>query len=218
MRTAFAFATLLGTAALALSQERPKQPEEVPPRFGLPYRPKAYPQATPKQALESAIAATEKGDVNYLVAHLLDPTFVDARLADRGKLFERTVEAELIKLRDIQRKNPDNYPVDVQVPEQPAKFQARVEADARARAFAQLVRDVQAKLIDDPEVLKDLRKFNRQGTFPEAGATGDTVKVGLPDVKDRAVFLKKIGDRWYIENRQVEEKEPGKKEPEPKKE
>jgi hypothetical protein len=76
---------------------------------------------------------------------------------------------------------------------------------------------VKDKLVDDPEVLKDLRRFYRSGTFPEAGG-GNTAKVGLPDVKDRAVFFKKIGDRWYIENRQTDEKAPVPPSPESKKE
>jgi hypothetical protein len=171
--------------------------------------------------LESVLAVAERGDTKYLVAHLLDPVFVDTRVADRGKQFEPAVLEELTRLKDFQRKNPDQSPSDSLVPTDPVKFQARVVADARLRAFNQLTRDVKEKLIDDPEVLKDLRRFYRSGSFPEAGG-GDTAKVGLPDVKDRAVFFKKIGDRWYIENRQTDEKAPGPGSPppapEPKKE
>ena len=211
MRCVLALAVMVGAAALASSQEKPKAAEEIPTRLGLAARLKEYPQASPKQTLESVVAAADKGDFTYLVAHLLDPAFVDARLGDRVKQFEPTVETNLAALRDFQQKNIDRVPREARVPTDPTAFRDRVIADARAAALRQLVRDVQEKLTDDPEVLKDLRRFNRQGTFPEAA--GDTAKVGLPDVKDRAVFLKKIGDRWYVENRQTDEKAP-----EPKKE
>lgn len=195
---------VLLAGSVALAQEKAKGPEEIPVRYGLPYKAKAYPQATPKEALESVLAAADKGEVSYLVAHLLDPAFVDGRVEDRARQYEPAVEAGLVKKRDAQRQDPAGVRDEDRVPDEPDKFRARVAADARAAAFAQLVRDVGEKLADDPEVLKDLRRFNRQGTFPEAPA--ETAKVGLPEVRDRAVFLKKVGDRWYVENRQSEEK------------
>ncbi|MBX9626266.1 MAG: hypothetical protein K2X82_20875 [Gemmataceae bacterium] len=207
MRLAFAAALLAGTAALA--QERPKGPDEIPVRYGLPYKAKAYPQGTPKEALESVIAAADKGEVSYLVAHLLDPAFVDGRVGDRARQFEPAVEAGLARKRDAQRQDPAGVRDEDRVPVEPDKFRARVAADAKSAAFAQLVRDVGEKLADDPEVLKDLRRFNRQGTFPEN--PGEAAKVGLPEVRDRAVYLKKVGDRWYVENRQSEEKVGDKK-------
>ncbi|MBX9583688.1 MAG: hypothetical protein K2X87_25580 [Gemmataceae bacterium] len=201
MRAAFAAVLVLGSVALA--QERPKPPEEVPTRFGVPYRAKAYPQATPKQALESALAAADKGEHDYLVAHLLDPGFVDGRVGDRAKQFEPAVEADLARKRDAQRRAA-GVPAAERLPDEPEKFRAKVADDAKLAAYRQLVRDVREKLADDPEALKDLRRFHRQGTFPDA--PGEAVKVGLPDVRDRAVYLKKAGDRWYVENRQTEEK------------
>ncbi|MDB5308447.1 MAG: hypothetical protein JWO38_2649 [Gemmataceae bacterium] len=213
MRCVFALAGLLGAAALAPSQEKPKTADDVRPRFGLAFRPKAYAQATPKQALESAITAADKGEFNYLVAHLLDPAFVDARVGVRARQFEPAIEADLARLREFQQQNLDKVSREDRVPVDPTAFRERVAGEARVAAFRQIVRDVQEKLTDDPEVLKDLRRFNRQGTFPDPGAAGETAKVGLPDVKDRAVYLKKIGERWYVENRQTDEKTP-----EPKKE
>lgn len=222
MRSLFALAALVGAAGLAAAQEaKPKPPEEVPPRFGVAYRAKTYPQATPKQALESAIAAADRTEFPYLVAHLLDPEFVDKRIGDRSKQVEPAVADELGRLREFQQQNLDRFPPDARVPVDAAKFRARVAADAQAAAFRQFVRDVQEKLTDDPEVLKDLRRFNREGTFPPAGGMDPTAKVGLTDVRDRAVYLKRVGDRWYVENRQTDEKAPDpkepKKEPDPKK-
>lgn len=192
----------LGSAAFA--QERPKGPEEIPVRYGVLLKAKTYPQASPKQALDSVIAAADKKEYDYLVAHLLDPAFVDGRVGDRAKLYEPAIESDLAKKRDAQRRGADAPGGDL-LPDDPAQFRARVAADARTAAYRQLVRDVREKLADDPEVLKDLRRFLRQGTFPENPA--ETAKVGLPDVRDRAVYFKKAGDRWYVENRQSEEKE-----------
>ena len=210
MRCSFAFALLLGTAALASSQEgKPRTPDEIPPRFGVAFKGKVYSQATPKEALQSVIEVAEKGEFSYLVAHLLDPAFVDARVVDRAKQAEPIVEANLAALREFQQRNLDKIVPEARVPVDPGKFRDRVAAEAKVAAFKQLVRDVQDKLTEDPEVLKDLRRF--RSTFPDDKVAGDTAKVGHVDVKDRSLFLRKVADRWYIENRQSESTEPEKK-------
>jgi hypothetical protein len=114
-----------------------------------------YPQATPKAALQSAVKAAEKGRYDYLVAHILDPMFVDDRIA------------------------------------------------GTKTSFAQLVADVKTKLGEDSEALKELRRFAREGEFKDEEATSS---VSLKDVKDRKVFFRKVGDRWFVENRQQDEK------------
>jgi hypothetical protein len=203
--------TLLGTLLPTLAQEAARTPTGVPPRFGLPVRAKTFPQGTAKDALRSAIEAAEKNEYTYLLAHLMDPQFVDARLTDRARQLEPFVEVELAKLREYQKANPDRVPRESRVPDDPGAFRAYAANEARTRAFRQLVRDVTDKLTDDPQSLKDLRRFLREGTFTDVAGG---VRVTLADVKDRSVFLRQIGDRWFVENRQVEE---GKKEPEEKK-
>jgi hypothetical protein len=213
MRPALAAAVLLGAAALAHTQ----QPTDPQPRFGVLPRLKTYPQGSAKQALQSAVEAIEKGEAKYLVAHLMDPQFVDARLGDRARQFEPAVDVEFARLRDAQKANPDRYPADARLPDDPGRFRAAVAAEAQRRAFAQLVRDVEEKLSDDPQVLRDLRRILVAGTSDD----GDPVaRLTHPEVKDRALFVRKVGDRWYLENRQADEKRPpeDKKEPEGKKE
>jgi len=215
MRGAIVASLVFLAAPSASAQEgRPKRPDEIPPRHGVAFRGKAYPQATPKEALQSALDAIEKGEFNYLAAHLLDPAFVDARVGDRAKQAEPTVEANLSALRDFQQKNLDRIVAEARVPVEPAKFRQRVAADAQVAGFKQFVRDVQEKLTDDPEVLKDLRRFRSQGTFSEL-AGGDAARVGLADLKDRSLFFRKVADRWYLENKQNEEpaKPPEEKKP-----
>lgn len=219
----------LGLAATGLvaspsaAQQKMPDPDEVPPRYGQQFKPKVYPQGTAKEALASVLAAVEKGDYAYLAAHLLDPAFVDARLdamaGGPGSPYRKAAEAELLRLRDAQRKNPDSVALARRVPDDPKLFDDRLAADAKQFAFTQLTRIVQDKFADDPETLKDLRKFARSGAFPDPGAPGDAAKVELPDVKDRALFFKRAAGRWFVENKQADEKAPAveKKEPEPKK-
>ncbi|HZV03470.1 MAG TPA: hypothetical protein VE999_00135 [Gemmataceae bacterium] len=49
-------------------------------RYGIAPDLKTYPQATAKQTLESLLKAVESKRVDYVVAHLADPAFVDDRI------------------------------------------------------------------------------------------------------------------------------------------
>jgi hypothetical protein len=207
MRLAFALALLSGFAVLADDEPPPIFPKEPDPRFGIPAKLKVYPQTAAKKALESAVEACEKNDYSYLIAHLLDPAFVELRIADRSKQFEAPVELELTRLRDYQYANPDRFaPVD-RLPLDKPKFLAAVIAQSRERAFKQLQRDVEQKMRDDPQSLKDMKKILRDGTFTDEGGGAKAVH---PTVMDRALYFKRIGDRWFLENRQADEpkKEP----------
>lgn len=202
MRPALAAVLVLSTFALTAAQP----PKPVEPRYGVKHRDKAYPQATPKAALKSALDAIDDADFPYLVAHIMDPKFVDGAVIDRQKQLIPAVEGELAQLRDFQRANPERVDAENRVPLDPVQFRAAAAEKARERAFKQLVREVTAKLAEDAETLKALRRLYREGTFTE----GDPATVSHPDVKNRTLFFKKLGDRWVLENRQVEEpkKEP----------
>lgn len=214
MRKLLAMIVLASAAGVGESQEgKPKTVQEPAARFGVAFKGKAFPQATPKEALESLVEAADKGEFSYLVAHLLEPSFVDARVNDRAKQFESQVAANLAALRDFQQKNLDKVDRESRVPTDAAKFQERVLADARAAAFKQLAKDVQEKFLEDPETLKAMKLFRSSGTFPDMA--GDVVKVGHPEVKDRSLFIKKIDGRYFLENRQADAPEPP-KEPEKK--
>lgn len=204
MRTAIAGFVLLAAGALAQSQPPPKDPD---PRFGVNARVKQYPQDSPKAALRSAIRFIEVGDYAYLVAHLLDAKFVDEQVADRAKGLEAAAERELAQLRDFQRANPDKVTAENRVPLDPKEFRAAAALKARDRAVKQFQKEVEEKLKDDSQALKDMRKLLRDGMFSEADPTAS---VTHPDVKGRTLFFKKTGDRWFLENKQSEEpkKEP----------
>jgi hypothetical protein len=209
MRLVFAFSLFVTTATLARTQPPPKAIDTTPqPRFGIPVRLKAYPQDTAKKALASAVEAIDNGDTAYLIAHLLDPGFVELRLSDRAKQNEALVEVELSRQRDYQIRNLDKFQPEDRLPTDRAKFNALIVERSRERAFRQLVRDVNEKLLNDPFSLKDLKKIMRDGTFTDEPGGA---RASHPDVKDRALYLKKIGDRWFLENRQEDlpKKDPG---------
>lgn len=201
MRLACALVLLGGVVGLAQEPPPPIIPKEPPPRFGVISKSKTYPQMSAKRALESTLEAIDNGEFTYLTAHLLDPAFVDARVIDRARQFEAIAERELTVLRDLQQANTDRFAPEDRLPLDRAKFQALVIARSRERAFAQLARDMDEKLRDDPQALRDLRKILRDGTFTDE-ATG--ARAVHPTVKERALYFKKIGDRWFLENRTEE--------------
>jgi hypothetical protein len=199
MRAAFAVALLLGAGAMAAAQP----PQDPQPRYGVKPRVKAYPQGSPREALRSALAAADAADYPYLVAQLLDPKFVDAAVADRAKGFEASAEIELAKLRDFQRANASKIAPEDRVPQDPTEFRALAAAKARDLGFRQLVRDVAQKLGEDPQAVKDLGRILRDGSFAPAESAAAATH---PDVKNRTLFFKSVDGRWFLENRQAEEK------------
>ncbi len=109
-----------------------------------------YAQDTPKATLAAVIKAIETKKYDYLMAHLVDPAFVDPR----------------------------------------------VKKD-HAGKFEALVKETGDKLHEDPDVLKVLRRFVKDGEWETAE---DSASVQLKDVSDR-VYFKKKEDRWFMENR-----------------
>ncbi len=209
MRLVFAIALLTGSVALAQPPKDPGKdpelPKEIPVRFGVYPKSKTYPQDTARKTLLSALEAIEKGETGYIVAHLLDPGYVELRIAERAKQFEAPAEIELSRLRDFQIRNPEKFPPSDRLPTDRAKFNAVIIERSRERAFKQLVEDVKVKLLDDPLAIKDMQKLFRDGMLVDT-ETGS--KMSHMDVKDRAMYFRKIDDRWFIENRQEELPQP----------
>ena len=209
MRLLFVLALLVATTTLARTQPPPKPIDKTPKaRFGVPVKLKPYPQDTPKKALVSAVDALEKGDTAYLIAHLLDPGFVDLRLTERARQFEPNVELTLSQQRDFQLANRARFAPEDRLPTDRDLFEALIQDRSRQLAFRQLIRDVEEKLLNDPQALKDLRKIMRDGAFTEEPGG---VRATHPEVKDKVLFLRKIDDRFFLENRQEDspKKDPG---------
>ena len=201
MRNLLAITLLAGALPFAAAQEADAKVEA---RYRVPGNPRLFPQSAPKEALQSAVKAAENGRFEYVVAHILDPKFVDKRVADRAKDLVETVERDLRALRDAQKASPNLTPVDDRIPVEPEAFKGKVDAEAKLRAFRQVVQDMKDRFTDDPTALKELQRYAREGAFPaEATAAKGTLK----DVKDRALYFKFADKRWFLENRQTEEKE-----------
>jgi hypothetical protein len=123
-------------------------------RYGVEADLKTYPQGTPKETLASVLKAIDTKRIDYLLAHLADPQFVDRRVKENGGRFDVLLD------------------------------------------------ETKAKLLDDPGAAKQLRKFLSDGEW-KVEENNATVK--LKDVPDRAVYLRKLGDRWFLENRRKPE-------------
>jgi hypothetical protein len=124
--------------------------EKIPVRYGIEADPDRYPQKTAKDALRSVLKAIESRRVEYLLAHLAEPAFVDQRVKDLGGRFEV------------------------------------------------MVQETAKKLDADPESLRELRRILSDGEWQEQG---DIASAKVADVRGKMVFLKRIGNRWFLENR-----------------
>ena len=185
MRPLLTVAAGLVLAAAAAAQD-------VPPRFGLLHNPDLYRQDTPQEALRSALGAVGRERYDYLAAHLLDPDWVDARLATHRAYFERVAGEQIVATAAGAQLRG-------------AALQARVQEVGTRLNFEELTREIRRKLADEPDNLKDLRRFLREGEFKTSGETATAV---LKDMKDRALYFKKVKDRWFLENRKEEAAAP----------
>lgn len=97
MRT---FAILwLALACVVASAQTPR--EKAPARrYGIEPDLETYPQNTPKDTLASVLKAIDRGRVDYLLAQLADPAWVDRRIAATGGKFDSLVEETTRKLND----------------------------------------------------------------------------------------------------------------------
>jgi hypothetical protein len=84
------------------------------------------------------------------------------------------------------------------------KFVDQRVKDVYGGEFEELVRETRSKFTDNPASVKELKRFLKEGEWENTEE--DAAAVKLMDVKDRQVFMKKVGKRWYLENRQQSEK------------
>jgi hypothetical protein len=159
---AFLVLVLSAPAASAQIEEKPV-PKDVL-RYGFDYVPTLYSQNAPKEALASILKAIDDRRVDYLLAQLADPKYVDAQVAEYRAQFP----------------------------------QGKPEGQTFL-AFDRLVQDTTQYYLRDPVLVRELRMFSRDGTWDVA----DDVATGVhKDVPARKMFLRRIGERWFLENRQ----------------
>lgn len=186
MRAAAAGLAVLAAVSVAAAQQ-PRTDKDPLVRYGV-VNSDFYPQGTAKEVLASVAKLLENKRYEYLAAHLLDPAFVDARVAEKARTLTAEVEKGL-------RASGEAIPAD------PAAFAQRVQAEVDKRAFQAVVKAIAENLNESPENGPLLAKFARDGAVTEGGGAA---AVSLKSVPDRQVFLKQVGTRWYIEDRQQE--------------
>ena len=77
---------LMATGALA--QEKKAAPTA---RFGVSTDLETYPQASAKQASASILKALERKRIDYMLAHLAEPGFIDTKVQEFGGKFDELV-------------------------------------------------------------------------------------------------------------------------------
>ena len=87
--------------------------------------------------------------------------------------------------------------VDTRVKELKTRYEKGSDEDRNLVAFDDLVKEVAKHLSDDPSLIRELRRFAKEGKWDAAASA-----FVLPDLQSRRVFLKKLGERWFLENRQ----------------
>ncbi len=197
-----AFAILIAPA-IALAQ--PQLPKRDPVRYGVVLTEtltEIYPQTDPKTALDSAVKVLEAKRYELFAAHYLDPEFFDAVVIDRARGLEEKVEKELLERREAQRLNPASVNNSSRLPIEPKLFQESVRQEAMNRAFTLSVKDMIDHLGESPETPRLFRKLWRSGELVETGMVAGFTHKDHPGL---TVYLKRMGDRWFLENRQTDE-------------
>jgi hypothetical protein len=119
-------------------------------RHGIEPDLKSYPQSTPQEALASVLKAIEANRVDYLVAQLADPIYIDER---------------------VKRLYGGN--------------------------FAEQVIDSTGRL--DVGVVRMLKQLAKEGEWKVAA---NEAHLGAKAIVNRGVYMRKLGNRWYLENTQ----------------
>lgn len=94
MRTALTL-TLLGAAAL-IAQE-----SDLDKRYGYDVNIDRYPQAKPTDAMQSILKCIQDNQLDYMLAQLADPAFVDKRVAENVTRFQGKEEAKIVLAFDL---------------------------------------------------------------------------------------------------------------------
>ena len=152
-------------ALSAAGQDEKKEPRPLAPRrYRVDLAAAQFPQAAPDEALKSIVKAVDGQRIDYLLAQLADPAYVDRKVNEYKALIDKGPEDAKVLL-----------------------------------AFDRLVRETRQHFDTDPLLVRELRAFAKDGMWnvEDAAATG-TAKA----VPAHKVFMKRIGDRWFLENRQ----------------
>ncbi|HTU18258.1 MAG TPA: hypothetical protein VMG10_09395 [Gemmataceae bacterium] len=105
-------------------------------RYGIAPDLKTYPQGTAKETLASVIKAVEAKRIDYVVARLADPTFVDDRVKRLyGGRFEQQVEDTRARLDPLTIKRLQRFLKDGDWQEEKNRVTVRLKDDKRCLYF-----------------------------------------------------------------------------------
>jgi hypothetical protein len=157
--------TVLGLfVAGAFSDAQDEVKKKAMVRFGFEVDEITYPQQNAKDALKSIVVAIDRKRVDYMLAQLVDPAYVDYWI--------------------------EQYKRD---------FVLGKEEGRRLLAFDRLTKETNQHFQNDPLVVKELRVFVRDAKWTDEG---ESALATVDSIPARKVFLKKIGERWFLENKQ----------------
>lgn len=227
MRSVLTLAVLAAVGSVASAEEL--KGITIQPRYGVEASPEFYPQGTPKEALGTAARLLEKQRYAYLLAHVIDPAFVDGEVAARAKGLEPAVEKQLAAVRAEQKRSlPADTPREKVIAADPATFAQQVRAEAERQAFAELVKAMQDNLSEFPEHVKQLLVV-AGGTITENGTAATAEAKSVPGkrvflkqgpvaaLKEVKVIVDKLPatrfdpatvQRWFVEDRQQDAAKP----------
>jgi hypothetical protein len=154
----------LGSILFLVTISTAQDQQSLSKRYGFDANLTYYPQKTPRDTLLSVANAFDNNRVDYLLAQLAEPRFVDDAVAGN---------------KTTMRQRDDKAKVFL--------------------AFDRLVAETTQYLRADPTLLKDLRHFAADAEWE----TTDKEAVGtLKSIQGRKVYLRKLSDRWFLENKQ----------------
>jgi hypothetical protein len=188
------------TVLLGLSAAYGQQPPEInpAPRFNVLYNERFFPQTSPKATLTAVARAADLGQFDYLAAYLMDTPAADAEIAKRATAAASVAERDLRASRAIERRDPFRPAVENALPLDPKAFAERVVEVSTRRGFDTLVSELRERFQEDPSHLRELQRYLRDG---DVAVTDATAKITLKAEKGKAINFKKIGTKWFIEDR-----------------
>lgn len=187
---------LMTTAAFA----QPEAPNPAP-RFNVLFNERYFKQASPRETLASLVKAGDLGQFDYIASYLMDESAANGLILAKAKDAERQAEKDLMAIRqkeraDVFKPRPENaLPID------PNEFAKRVQVETTWRGYRQLVKEIGERFNEDPAHLRDLQRYLRDG---ETTIAENTAKIEIRKEPGKALYFKKVGNRWFIEDRTQE--------------
>jgi hypothetical protein len=161
-------------------------------RYNIDYNPISYPHKTPQEALKAIVKALDAGAYEYMLAHLVDPKFVDTRVAE---YFTMMFPKELLRKEDETIALTE----DLLTRKRLEIGRERRLLQRQVLSFGRLVSETKKHFSEDPVLLGELRLMARDGEW-DADETKGTCS--LKGITPRKAFFKAREGRWFMEERQ----------------